>query len=105
MDHQAFVTAPGWVFERSPWGAKGLGGSVHSIRLAALHEAMVREVAEASPEEQLLLIRALPGMRRATAIAHASPAMGAAGRPALRFRSQHDAVLARISHQVSSRGA
>jgi OHCU decarboxylase len=62
MDRQAFVTALGWFFEHSPWVAERAWWQRPFHSFAALHQAMVREVAEASPEEQLLLIRAHPDL-------------------------------------------
>jgi OHCU decarboxylase len=58
--HEAFAAALGPVFEHSPWVA----GRAHAARpfasVAALHQAMMRAVFEASRAEQLALIRAHP---------------------------------------------
>ena len=62
MDREAFTTALGWIFEASPWVAERSWGR-HPFRdVAALHEAMVSQVAQADVETQVALIRAHPDL-------------------------------------------
>ena len=61
-DLPAFRDAVGWVFEHSPWVAERAWRSRPFATLESLHAAMVDAVAEASPAEQLLLIRAHPDL-------------------------------------------
>lgn len=62
MDHASFTAALGWVFEESPWVAERAWASRPFADVAGLHRAMVREVEQASPEEQLALLRAHPDL-------------------------------------------
>jgi OHCU decarboxylase len=62
LDGPAFIAAAGWVFEHSPWVAERAWPRRPFATLAALHAAMVNAVAEASPAEQLSLIRAHPDL-------------------------------------------
>jgi OHCU decarboxylase len=62
LDRPAFRGAVGWAFEHSPWVAERAWHDRPFATLAALHTAMVGAVAEASPAEQLSLIRAHPDL-------------------------------------------
>jgi OHCU decarboxylase len=55
-----FVRRLGSVFEHSPWVAERAWAARPFAHIAALHQAMMREVREAGREEQLALIRAHP---------------------------------------------
>lgn len=57
-----FVEAVGWVFERSPWVAERAWLRRPFASLDALHTAMIDEVAAATDEEQLELLRAHPDL-------------------------------------------
>ena len=62
MDREAFTAALGWIFENSPWVAER-SWELHPFRdVAALHEAMVRQVTHAGLETQVALIRAHPDL-------------------------------------------
>ena len=62
MDHAGFVAALGLVFEHSPWVAERAWPHRPFQTLAALHDAMSQAVANASPQEQIALIRAHPDL-------------------------------------------
>lgn len=62
LDLPAFRDAVGWVFEHSPWVAERAWRNRPFATLESLHSAMVDAVAEASPAEQLSLIRAHPDL-------------------------------------------
>jgi 2-oxo-4-hydroxy-4-carboxy-5-ureidoimidazoline decarboxylase len=62
LDQAAFVDALGWVFEGSPWVAERAWPARPFASVAALHAAMVQAVEQASPAEQLALIRAHPDL-------------------------------------------
>jgi 2-oxo-4-hydroxy-4-carboxy-5-ureidoimidazoline decarboxylase len=62
MDREAFTAALGWIFENSPWVAERSWAQRPFDGVAALHEAMVSEVAAADPVEQVALIRAHPDL-------------------------------------------
>ena len=59
---EGFVEAIGWVFESSSWVAERAWRRRPFNGLDALHEAMVAEVASATREEQLALLRAHPDL-------------------------------------------
>ncbi len=61
-DRDGFVKATGWVFEHSPWVAERAWTRRPFSSVDALHDAMVSEVASASAEEQLRLLRAHPDL-------------------------------------------
>lgn len=58
MSQAVFTDALGAVFEDSPWVAERAWRERPFADVAALHQAMVRVVREASSDEQLTLIRA-----------------------------------------------
>lgn len=60
LDHAAFVTALGAVFENSPWIAERAWHARPFASVAALHGAMVDVVRSAPPTQQLALLRAHP---------------------------------------------
>jgi len=60
MRGEAFVSALGGVFERSPWVAERAFARRPFADTAALHAAMVDTVRAASRDEQLALLRAHP---------------------------------------------
>ena len=57
-----FTRAIGWVFEHSPWIAERAWDGRPFGSVGILHEAMTRVVAEASPDEQIALLRAHPDL-------------------------------------------
>jgi OHCU decarboxylase len=59
---EGFVEAIGWVFESSPWVAERVWRRRPFDSLDALHGAMVAEVASATLEERLTLLRAHPDL-------------------------------------------
>lgn len=61
-DRAQFVAAIGWVFEHSPWIAERAFAAAPFGSVEALHAAMARVAAEASPDEQLGLLRAHPDL-------------------------------------------
>jgi 2-oxo-4-hydroxy-4-carboxy-5-ureidoimidazoline decarboxylase len=62
LDREAFVAAVGWVFEHSPWVAERAWPRRPFATLGALHTVMTEAVANATPDEQLALIRAHPDL-------------------------------------------
>jgi 2-oxo-4-hydroxy-4-carboxy-5-ureidoimidazoline decarboxylase len=61
-DCQTFVEALGWVFENSPWVAERAWLRRPFDTADTLYDAMVAEVASATPEERLALVRAHPDL-------------------------------------------
>jgi OHCU decarboxylase len=61
-DRERFVAAIGWVFEDSPWVAARAWDRRPFADVAALHAAMSAEVAAASDDERLALLRAHPDL-------------------------------------------
>jgi 2-oxo-4-hydroxy-4-carboxy-5-ureidoimidazoline decarboxylase len=61
-DRQGFIEAVGWVFEHSPWVAERAWSRRPFDTVESLHGAMVSEVASATPEERLALVRAHPDL-------------------------------------------
>jgi OHCU decarboxylase len=59
---EGFVEAIGWAFESSPWVAERAWRRRPFSSLDTLHEAMVAEVASATLEERLALLRAHPDL-------------------------------------------
>jgi len=68
MSTADFVSAVGGVFEHSPWVAERAAGARPFASRLALHDAMCAEVARASSEEQLALIRAHPELAGRAAV-------------------------------------
>jgi 2-oxo-4-hydroxy-4-carboxy-5-ureidoimidazoline decarboxylase len=62
MELDAFVAAFGAAFEHSPWVAARAWPHRPFADLSAMHEAMIRQVLEASRDEQLALLRAHPDL-------------------------------------------
>lgn len=62
MTQGEFTEALGWVFEDSPWVAKRAWNSRPFTSCDHLRGHLNREVAAASPEEQLALLRAHPDL-------------------------------------------
>jgi 2-oxo-4-hydroxy-4-carboxy-5-ureidoimidazoline decarboxylase len=62
LDEPRFVDAVGWIFEHSPWVAKRTWKYRPFASREALHRIMVKQVEEASPEEQITLLRAHPDL-------------------------------------------
>jgi 2-oxo-4-hydroxy-4-carboxy-5-ureidoimidazoline decarboxylase len=60
MDQGAFTALLGDIFEHSPWVAERAWTARPFASVAALHAAMTESVRNASPAEQLALIRAHP---------------------------------------------
>jgi 2-oxo-4-hydroxy-4-carboxy-5-ureidoimidazoline decarboxylase len=88
-DRDEFTRAIGWVFEHSPWVAERAWDRRPFGSVGILHEAMTRVVAEASPDEQIALIRAHPDL--GTRFRTAEPMTGASA------REQRGAGLDRLS--------
>ena len=72
MDRKRFVEALGWIFEDSPWVAERAWDSRPFSDIDALHQAMVAQVAVASREEQLTLLRAHPDLGTRARVSDAS---------------------------------
>jgi len=68
MDHAAFVTALGGIFEHSPWVAERTYDTRPFASVGALHDAMTRAVREAPAAMQLALIRAHPELAGKAAV-------------------------------------
>src|SRR5579863_692059 len=62
FDRSEFTEAVGWVFEHSPWVAERAWNHRPFTSCDHLREQMNGEVAVASPEEQLALLRAHPDL-------------------------------------------
>jgi OHCU decarboxylase len=62
MDCETFVVTLGWVFEHSPWVAERAWSRGPFASVEALHQTMMEEVAGASTEEQMALIREHPDL-------------------------------------------
>jgi 2-oxo-4-hydroxy-4-carboxy-5-ureidoimidazoline decarboxylase len=71
-DRTGFVDAVGWVFECSPWVAERAWTRRPFATLDDLHAAMIAEVAEADPDQQLALLRAHPDLGTRAKISDAS---------------------------------
>ena len=72
MVRERFVEALGWIFEDSPWVAERAWDSRPFSDIDALHQAMVAQVAVASREEQLTLLRAHPDLGTRARVSNAS---------------------------------
>jgi 2-oxo-4-hydroxy-4-carboxy-5-ureidoimidazoline decarboxylase len=68
FDHGTFVAAFGDVFEHSPWVAERAYARAPFASGDDLHDAMCQAMLEASPAEQLALIRAHPQLAGKAAI-------------------------------------
>ncbi|MCM3880805.1 MAG: 2-oxo-4-hydroxy-4-carboxy-5-ureidoimidazoline decarboxylase [Vicinamibacterales bacterium] len=79
LDRAGFVKEVGWVFEHSPWVAERAWPRRPFRSVDDLHAALAAEVDAASPDEQLLLLRAHPdlGARAKMSDASASEQSGA----------------------------
>jgi len=79
LDAAGFAGAVGWIFEHSPWVAERAFAQRPFTDMDALRRAMVRQVEQASREEQLALLRAHPdlGVRGSLSDASASEQRGA----------------------------
>jgi len=62
LDRTAFVDAIGWVFEDSPWIAERAWPGRPFESVEVLHETMAAVMYAASPERQLVLLRAHPDL-------------------------------------------
>jgi OHCU decarboxylase len=72
LDEQEFVSAVGWIFERSPWVAERAWASRPFRSRAHLHETMQAVVERASGQEQLALLRAHPDLGSRVSMSSAS---------------------------------
>lgn len=72
MDRARFIATFGGVYEHSPWVAEAAWARGPFADRAALHRAMEKVVAEASPARQLALIRAHPELGTRVALTTAS---------------------------------
>jgi OHCU decarboxylase len=77
-DRSGFVEAIGWVFEHSPWVAERAWTRGPFSTLDELHAAMIAQVAEAGPDEQLALLRAHPDLGTRAAMTEVSTSEQAA---------------------------
>jgi 2-oxo-4-hydroxy-4-carboxy-5-ureidoimidazoline decarboxylase len=68
----AFVKAVGWVFEDSPWVADRAWERRPFADLDGLQEAMIKQVEQAPPGEQLELLRAHPDLATRSRVTSAS---------------------------------
>lgn len=73
-DRHGFVNAVGWVFEHSAWVAERAWTQRPFNTLDALHEAMTAQVASATLDEQLTLLRAHPDLGARANVSDASAA-------------------------------
>lgn len=73
-DRHGFVNAVGWVFEHSAWVAERAWTQRPFNTLDALHEAMTAQVASATLDEQLTLLRAHPDLGARADVSEASAA-------------------------------
>jgi 2-oxo-4-hydroxy-4-carboxy-5-ureidoimidazoline decarboxylase len=78
LDQKGFIDAVGWVFEHSPWVAERAWAQRPFADIAMLHRAMVHEVEEATPEEQLALLQAHPDLGTRARLTRASASEQAA---------------------------
>jgi 2-oxo-4-hydroxy-4-carboxy-5-ureidoimidazoline decarboxylase len=80
LDQAQFVEAVGWVFEHSPWVAARAWSRRPFSDVGGLHATMAAEVAAATREEQIGLLRAHPdlGTRARMSEASTSEQTGAA---------------------------
>jgi 2-oxo-4-hydroxy-4-carboxy-5-ureidoimidazoline decarboxylase len=74
LDRAGFVAAIGWVFEDSPWVADRAWEESPFAGVDALHRAMVKQVEQAMPEEQLALLCAHPDLGTRARVSDASTA-------------------------------
>src|SRR5208282_1999540 len=80
LDQAAFIREAGWVFEHSPWVAERAWRSRPFVSVEDLHVKMTSEVAHASRDEQLALLRAHPDLgSRAAMSASSTNEQAAAG--------------------------
>jgi len=61
-DKASFVAALGDIYEHAPWVAEAVHGRRPFASLAALHEAMIAAVREASVEERVALLKGHPDL-------------------------------------------
>jgi len=62
LERPGFVAALGWIFEDSPWVAERTWSARPFNGVDALYAAMMGELAQANPEEQIALLRAHPDL-------------------------------------------
>jgi 2-oxo-4-hydroxy-4-carboxy-5-ureidoimidazoline decarboxylase len=72
LDRTSFVAALGWVFEDSPWVAERTWPARPFADVNALCDAMTGQLAAATPEQQLVLLRAHPDLGTRARISPAS---------------------------------
>jgi 2-oxo-4-hydroxy-4-carboxy-5-ureidoimidazoline decarboxylase len=72
LDREGFVAALGWVFEDSSWVADRTWSARPFTCLDELHAAMIGQLAQAKPDEQLALLRAHPDLGTRARISPAS---------------------------------
>jgi 2-oxo-4-hydroxy-4-carboxy-5-ureidoimidazoline decarboxylase len=71
-ERSRFVEEVGWVFEHSPWVAERAWTRRPFASLDELHRVMAAEVAAASTDEQLSLLRAHPDLGTKARVSNAS---------------------------------
>lgn len=74
LDQFAFIKEVGWVFEHSPWVAERAWARRPFGSVDIMHGTMVEQVAAASREEQLALLRAHPDLGTRAKVSNASKA-------------------------------
>ena len=74
LEQVDFVAAIGWVFEHSPWVAERAWDARPFANVEDLHRAMVAQVEQALPDEQLGLLRAHPDLGTRARVSEASSA-------------------------------
>jgi 2-oxo-4-hydroxy-4-carboxy-5-ureidoimidazoline decarboxylase len=72
LDQDAFVREAGWIFEHSSWVAERAWRGRLFISIEDLHAKMTLEVAQASRDEQLALLRAHPDLGSKAAMSASS---------------------------------
>jgi urate oxidase len=61
-DKEGFINSLGWIFEDSPWVAERTWAERPFPDTATLHRAMVKQVEQATSDEQIALLRAHPDL-------------------------------------------
>jgi len=74
LEQVDFVAAIGWVFEHSPWVAERAWDARPFANVEDLHRAMVAQVEQALPDEQLGLLREHPDLGTRARVSEASSA-------------------------------
>ena len=97
MPAPAFAAAFGPVFEHSPWVAEGVRDERPFMSVAAMHDAMMRKVHAATPEQRLALVRAHPELAGREASSGSLTVDSTSEQARLGFTSLTTAELRRVS--------